>query len=191
MMRTLILIFITTSLLLGCQHSPRKQYYLLSATASNTQSTAITHSIGLGPIVVADYLQRSQLLVNRDENSLHVTENAYWGESLQKGISRVLAINLMNQDSGRAIEVFPWRHDSAPALSIRLHIHELQIIDGKAVINASWKLIDNVTKKTVTQQHYVNSQDCNGSPNSIAEAYSALLMSLANTMDDAIKTVQQ
>ncbi len=191
MMRTLILTIITTSLLVGCQHSPRKQFYLLSATNSNAQPTAITHSVGLGPIVVADYLQRSQLQVNRSENSLQLTENAYWGEPLQKGITRVLAINLMNQDPSRAIEMFPWRHDSAPTFSIRLHIHELHVINGKAVINASWKLIDSTTRQTVAQQHYIDSQDCNGSPESIAEAYSALVAMLAGTMSSALETAEQ
>ena len=191
MMRTLILTIITASLLLGCQQSPRKQYYLLSATTSDTQASAITHSLGLGPIVVADYLQRSQLIVNHSENNLQITENAHWGEPLQKGITRVLAINLINQDPSRAIEIFPWRQDSTPALSIRLHIHELQVINGKAVINASWKLIDNAAKKIIVQQYYVNHQDCDGSPSSIAEAYSALLIGLANTINSAIKTGHQ
>ncbi|WP_062065228.1 PqiC family protein [Cellvibrio sp. OA-2007] len=191
MIRTFILTIITTSLLLGCQHSPRKQFYLLSATNSNTQATAITHSVGLGPIVVADYLQRSQLQVNNSENSLQLTENAYWGEPLQKGIIRVLAINLMNQDPSRAIEMFPWRQDSAPKFSIRLHIHELQVINGKAVINASWKLIDNSAKKTVSQHHYVNTHDCNGSPSDIAQAYSALLVTLADAINNALQQHSQ
>jgi uncharacterized protein len=187
MMRLLILTIITTSLLLGCQHSPRKQFYLLSATNSNTQAIAITRSVGLGPIVVADYLHRSQLQVNHSENSLQLTENAYWGEPLQKGITRVLAINLMNQDPSRAIEIFPWRQDSAPTFSIRVHIHELQVIDGKATINASWKLIDNNAKKTVSQHHYINNRACDGSPDNIAEAYSTLLATLADTINNALE----
>lgn len=176
--------------LMGCQQSPRKQYYLLSATPSTNQSADVTHTLGLGPIEVAEYLQRSQLIVNRDANSLQMPDNAYWGEPLQKGIARVLSINLMNHQPTRLIETFPWRSDSTPPLSIRLQIHELQIIDGNAVINASWKLIDTINNKTLSQHHFLRKQPCTENARDIAAAYSALLAELATEMDKGLSAQQ-
>lgn len=187
MMRTLVASCLIGGLLMGCQQSPHKQYYLLSATTAHTnQAAVITQTVGLGPIEVAEYLQRSQLIVNRDANSLQMATNAYWGEPLEKGITRVLSINLMNQQSNRLIELFPWRSDSVPPISIRLQIHELQIINGNAVINASWKLIDTQSKKMLTQHHYSQVKPCDEEPRAIAEAYSAILADLAIEMNKAL-----
>lgn len=188
MLRHLILIALLSSLLLGCQQSPRKQYYLLNATPHTDQSVAITQSVGLGPIEVADYLQRSQLIINSDANSLQMSNNAYWGEPLHKGINRVLAINLMNHQPSRAVEIFPWRSDSTPALSVRIQVHDLHISDGYAVINASWKLMDNVAKKTLAQYHHINKRSCKSAPQDIAAAYSILLAELSTEINQALAT---
>lgn len=187
-MRIFIIIFLLGSILTGCQQSPRKQYYLLNATDNTNSAGEITQTVGLGPIEVANYLHHSQLIVNRDPNSLQMADNAYWGEPLPKGITRVLAINLINLQSTRMIETFPWRSDSAPPMSIRLQIHDLQIIDSNAVINASWKIVDNIAKKTLIQRHYVKKQACNNTAREIAEAYSMLLAELAAEMDQALAT---
>ncbi len=190
MMRIFTVIALIGCMLTGCQQSPRKQYYLLSATPSTNQAAEVTHTLGLGPIEVAEYLQRSQLTVNRDANSLQMPDNAYWGEPLQKGITRVLSINLMNHQPNRLIEVFPWRNDSTPSLSIRLQIHDLQIINGNAVINASWKLIDTINNKTLSQHHFLRQQPCTENARDIAAAYSALLAELAAEMDKVLSAQQ-
>lgn len=186
-MRIFIIVMLIGSVLTGCLQSPRKQYYLLSATTNPDQAGAITQTLGLGPIEVAEYLQHSQLIVNRDANSLQMSDNAYWGEPLQKGIGRVLSINLMNHQPNRLIEIFPWRSDSTPPVSIRVQIHDLQIIDGNAVINASWKLIDTAGKKTLAQHHFIRKKACNENAQAIAEAYSALLAELATEMNQALR----
>lgn len=189
-MRIFIIVVLIGSMLTGCLQSPRKQYYLLSAATNTDQAAAITQTVGLGPIEVAEYLQRSQVIVNRDANSLQMSDNAYWGEPLEKGIIRVLSINLMNHQPSRSIETFPWRNDSTPPISIRLQVHDLQIIDGNAVINASWKLIATASKKTLAQNHYIRKKACSENARDIADAYSVLLAELATEMDNALKLHQ-
>lgn len=185
-MRTITLVVLISSLLVGCQQSPRKQYYLLSATPVASQTEAITTTIGLGPIEVAEYLQRLQMVVNQDNNSLQLTENAYWGEPLQKGITRVLSINLMNNQSSRLVETFPWRSDVTPSISLRLTVRDMQLVKGAAVINASWTLINNETKSVLSQQHFVRSKATNNNPSQLAATYSELLAELAREMNKAL-----
>ncbi|WP_331350762.1 PqiC family protein [Cellvibrio sp. UBA7671] len=185
-MRVFIILCLVGSLITGCQQSPRKQYYLLSATPTANHGIAITRTLGLGPIDVADYLRNSQITINRNANHLLTTDNAYWGEPLQKGIMRVLTVNLMNHQPDTIIEAFPWRSDSAPKFSLRLSIYDLQIINGEALINASWKLINNETKAVLTQQHFVRNKPSGDSPAQIAGIYSKLLVELAGEMNKAI-----
>lgn len=185
-MRIFITLFLVGSLLVGCQQSPRKQYYLLSAPPTANHTAEITRTLGLGPIDVADYLRNSQIIINRNANHLQITDNAYWGEPLQKGIARVLAVNLMNQQTNALIETFPWRSDSTPKLSLRLTIYDLQLINGEALINASWKLINNESKAVLTQQHFVRSKPSGESAAQIAVIYSELLAELAGEMNKAL-----
>lgn len=187
-MRVFIALFLIGSLLAGCQQSPRKQYYLLNATPTVSQTAEITQTLGLGPIEVADYLRSGQIIMNRNANQVQITENAYWGEPLQKGIARVLAVNLMNHQKNRLIENFPWRSDSTPTLSLRLTIYDLQLINGEAVINASWKLIDNKNKAVLSQQHFVRNKPSGDSAAEIAATYSELLAELAEEMNQALAT---
>jgi uncharacterized lipoprotein YmbA len=187
----LIVIFLLCALATGCQQSPRKHYYLLSATPTADQNDAITHSIGLGPIELADYLERSHIVRNRDANRLQLADIDHWGEPLEKGIARVLAINLMNRDSTRLVEHFPWRSDATPTLSVRLSIYDLQLIKGAAAINASWKLIDNNTKRVLSQQHFVRTKPSGESAAQIAKIYSELLAELAEEMDKALLASHQ
>lgn len=195
-MHALIVIFLLCIFATGCQQSPRKHYYLLSATSTTNQSAAnqsntITHSVGLGPIELADYLEHSHIVHNRDANRLQLADVDHWGEPLEKGITRVLAINLMNHDSSRLVEYFPWRSDATPALSVRLSIYDLQLINGAAAINASWKLIDNSTKTVLSQQHFVRSKPSGDSAAQIAKTYSELLADLAADMDKALLATQK
>ncbi len=185
-MRTFIILFLIGSLLVGCQQSPRKQYYLLSATPATNKTAEITQTLGLGPIEVADYLRNAQIIINGNANHLQITDNAYWGEPLQKGISRVLAVNLMNHQSNAIIETFPWRSDSTPTLSLRLTIYDLQLINSEAVINASWKLVNNETKAVLLQRIFVRNKPSGKSAAAIAATYSEFLAELAREMNEAL-----
>lgn len=185
-MRALITVLLAGSLLVGCQQSPRKQYYLLSATPTKNHTTEITRTLGLGPIEVADYLRNAQVMINSNANHLQVNDNAYWGEPLQKGIARVLAVNLMNHQPNAIIETFPWRSDSTPALSLRLTIYDLQLINGEATMNASWKLIDNKSKAVVSQHIFVRNKPSGKSAAGIAATYSEFLAELAEEMNQAL-----
>lgn len=185
MTRTLIIVLICM-LVSSCQQSPGKNYYLLNTTPTANHSGEITQVIGLGPIELADYLERSHIVRNRDANRLQMADIDHWGEPLEKGITRVLAINLMNQNNTRLVESFPWRSDAAPKFSLRLTVYDLQLINGAAAINASWKLINNETKTVLSQQHFVRNKVSGDSAAQIATTYSELLAELAEEMDKAL-----
>src|SRR5690606_11907489 len=113
-MHSKFIIVALVCLLCACQSSPRKNYYVLSAESliQNSEIKNITHTIGIGPIELADYLHRSQIAYVDKGSQLVLEENDYWAEPLDKGIARVLMLNLMQDDSSRSFVTFPWRSDS-------------------------------------------------------------------------------
>lgn len=186
-MRITFFIIAICCLLIACQQSPRKNYYLLSGPTHSTEvSGEITQAVGIGPIELPEYLQRPQMVLHSNDNKLTMADNHYWAESLDKGIARVLALHLTAQDNSRVLLPFPWRSDSKPNLSLRLHIHELKLIDELASISATWELFDNTQKKLLQQHHFIRSLKSKDSAIGMANAYSELLAQLASEMDKAL-----
>jgi uncharacterized lipoprotein YmbA len=180
------------SLLIACQSSPPRNYYLLSPSTpvSVGEDQPITQLVGIGPIEIADYLDRLNIVRMDTDNSLNVANNEFWAEPLDKGILRVLALNLTQQNPSRIMQEFPWRSDSIPAYSLRLIIHELVVTNNKAMINATWKLIHTESKRTVERQHFVRTLDSGTKAETMAESYSQLLSQLADTMNKALEKVE-
>jgi uncharacterized protein len=169
--------FVTLS---SCQSSPRKHYYLLSsppATAQNT-STVITRSVGIGPIVIADYLDRLAIVSAQGDNGLHISDTDYWGEPLDKGIGRVVADGLRQQNPAISFVQFPYRSDARPSHSLRLQIHQLNYNGSQAALDATWELMDNTSKQVITRKHFSRTNTTAGTPADIARAYSKLLAAL-------------
>src|SRR5690606_25921034 len=125
-MKKILLVIFISSLLYGCQQSPRKNYFLLdSPTVTTSASENITSLIGIGPITLAEYLHRLQVVYQADDGKLIMADNDYWAEPLDNGIARAIALNLTQRDSSRGFIHFPWRADTRPAYSFRVHVHSL------------------------------------------------------------------
>src|SRR6478609_9087772 len=139
--------------LCACQHSPKKNYFYLSALSEKSTSQTATNEasqlIGIGPIEIAEYLTRSQIIDNQTDNTLTMSDNAYWAEPLDKSIARVISLNLTQLNNTRSFVSFPWRSDSKPHYSLRLHVDNLSRSGRNANINATWELVDNEAGKSI------------------------------------------
>lgn len=178
-------------LLMACQHSPRKNYYYLTPTLeaekTTTQHTNNTlQLIGIGPVEIAEYLTRSQIIDNQADNTLTMSENAYWAEPLDKSVTRVIALNLTQLNNSRSFVNFPWRGDSKPHYSLRLHIDNLSRSGKNASINATWELVDHNNKNTVVRHNFLRSLPAETGAKGLAQAYSQLLAELAKEMDEEL-----
>jgi len=191
-MRNILLLTIF-SLLIACQQSPQKSYYLLTPLTpqSDKQNVPIDKLLGLGPVELADYLKRPNMVRVRPDNTLNLTTNDFWGEPLDKGIVRVLSLNLVRQDSSRMVLAFPWRSDRIPPHALRISIQELVFSNQQAHINATWELVNTADRKTLHRQHFIRSINAEGNAASIAYAYSELLVELAEEMNMALSKVSQ
>lgn len=190
-MRHFLLLIAVCLLISGCQQSPRKNYYLLSASAVEPIHAAenIDQVIGIGPIEVAEYLNRLHIVYQTEDGSLVMADNDYWAEPLDKGVARVLALNLTRHDTSRSFVKFPWRNDSKPDYSLRLQIHSLNRAASQAYINATWELIDNTQKTSLQRRHFIRSIAATSGAKGLIQAYSQLFSELASEMDEALKAL--
>ena len=191
-LRPIIVCSFLCMLLSACQHSPRKHYFLLNAPAvplANLQQNSsdnITQVIGIGPIEIADYLNRSAIVYVQTDNALIVSDNEYWGEPLDKGIARVISDTLTQRNSTRSFVNYPWRSNDKPHYSLRVDINSLNCSNTEASINATWELIDNTTKTNIQRRNFIRSTPATTGTKALVQAYSKLLTELASEMDDAL-----
>lgn len=179
--------------LIACQQSVPKNYYLLTPLSPITEkeTTNINQLLGLGPVELADYLKRPNIVRVHDNNTLNLTTNDYWAEPLDKGIVRVLSLNLVRQNVSRMVLSFPWRSDRIPPYSFRIDIHELVSGNHQASINATWELVRTADKKSIKREHFIRSVKSENNAASIAYAYSDLLAQLSMEMNKALLQVSE
>jgi uncharacterized lipoprotein YmbA len=130
----------------GCGRTKRSEYYLLtagngSAAASRTLDGADI-TIGIGPIEVADYLDRAEVVSRDGANRLEVAEFHRWGEPLGENIHHVLIENLTEMLPDARIIEFPW-HSAIPVdyLIAADFDHFEASDDGYVALSVRWRVL--------------------------------------------------
>jgi uncharacterized lipoprotein YmbA len=118
-------------------------FYLLSAMPqedAEETSEAAKLLVGVGPIAVPEYLNRSQLVVRTGTNELRLDELHQWAEPLADGIARVVAANLTELLPVEAI-YFPWRSSRSIDYQLVVQVASFETDPaGAATLELSWAI---------------------------------------------------
>ena len=167
-------------LLLGaCSSTPQSNYYLLSAKA--TEALAPCHcSIGVGPVTVAEYLNRPQITVTGKPGQLQIEQFQRWAEPVRYSVERVLVENLAIVTDSTQLVVHPWRQGQNPRYRVRIHILTMNRETNSAVIKVQWQLSDSQSGKTISThlESYKASVNGDGYRN-LVEGFSDALLQLS------------
>lgn len=101
--------------------TPPSRFYLL-APLEAVVDAAGGPSLGLGPIRLAQYLDRPQIVTRRSPHRLALAEFDRWGEPLSESISRVLAANLSALLRTSHVQRHPWRDGRGIELRVELDV---------------------------------------------------------------------
>lgn len=96
-------------------------------------------SLGIGPVNLADYLDRIQITL-KNGTALQVDDFNRWGEPLGAGIQRVLTEDLGAILGSGQLRQFPWRRDEIPDWHLKIDILTLNRSDRVARLRAAWSL---------------------------------------------------
>ncbi len=146
-MKLKLSLFIVLVLCVGaCSSSPASRFYMLNAieeTAPNAVKSA-EHSpvsICVGPVLMAEYLDRKQICTRKDDNEVKYAEYHRWAEPLDAAFSRVLVENLSLLLATPSIEVFPWKYPVSADYQVRIMLIRFNgEPGGQAVLKARWSL---------------------------------------------------
>jgi len=186
-------ILVTMALLSACGTSPRSHYYLLSAdaTASGPKADA-PPSIGVGPILIPEYLRGREIILKQGRNRLKVSDFDRWAEPLDAGISRVLLVNLATLLDTRSVAMYPWRRDQLPDYALRVLVVSLAVQGGNAELLCEWSLSNPGSGETLYQSiSRLQQPVADNTPASAAAAYSELLLQLSEEVSAAVRSQRE
>jgi len=137
--------------LTGCLGGPSgpTNFYMLSPLSPSQAGTAAATAegrirIGLVTVVVPEYLNRNEIVVNLDNTVYRLAEFNQWAEPLNDNLTRVLEENLTNLLRGDSIDVFLASDSSIPA-DYRLEVDVLRLdgnLGGQVALISQWALLE-------------------------------------------------
>ena len=177
----------------GCSTTPPPNFYQLQEPAS-TQLSGIERgmAIGLGPINMASYLDRPQIVTWKTEHQLGLSEFNRWAEPLKESITRVIGVNLSNMLDTTRVYGIPRRGRNIP-LEFRVEIDIPRFdgrLGGEALLVARWTLYDRDDKDLLTKVSIIKDPSGGEGYDKLIAAQNRTLQTLSREIADAIKVNQ-
>lgn len=183
----LILILFAVS---GCGTSPRPDFYHLEQDAS-TQLTGLERglAIGIGPVNMAPYLDRPQIVTRSGSHKLELSEFHRWSEPLKISVSRIIGINLSNLLETNRVYQLPRRNKSIP-LDFQVAIDIARFdgqLGGDARLTARWSLHGKDGKPLLTKVSIITEATEGEDFEHLVAAENRALQKLSTEIADAIR----
>ncbi len=173
-------------LLAGCSQ-PSKSYYILTASGPVPSGGGV--ALGIGPISLAEYIDRPNLVVQQAPNQLNVAEDHRWAGDLSEGIGRVMAANLGREMHTGNVRTYPWLRDDEIRYQVTLDIRQLHSgEDGYAVIEAGWRVYSLPERHLKASRTFTGREPLEADGyNAMVAAESRLLGQLADNIASALR----
>lgn len=130
-------------LLAACSSAPPQQFYQLANGTPPSVHDADGPAVLLGPLQLADYLQRENLMQRHSAQRLDVSSEGRWAGSLQDDIGQLLLATLAGDLHSSRLALYPDRIGFPAQAQVILHISRLDSGPQQpAVLEARWRLLD-------------------------------------------------
>jgi hypothetical protein len=145
-----LLSVLVTALLLGlcaCGSSPAVRFYTLTSLKNVEIPVAVEVAerrgiLAVGPVEIADYLDRPQIVRRDGATSVALLENDRWAGSLQRDLARVLIDNLGVLLGPEGYLVLPWEVTARADGRVQVSVTRLERTDQQTVVlEALWTLL--------------------------------------------------
>ncbi len=146
----------------GTQRSTK--YYVLNSLRSEATPTQPLANlpdigIGVGPIRMPLYLDRSDIVTRGSLNQVEIADFSQWAGPLPENFSRVLAENLSVLLSTDKVAIFPFVRRETIDYNVSVYVTRFDGMPGdKAHLRARWSILDNKRKESLYEMHTVVSQ---------------------------------
>lgn len=178
---------------IGKNSDPTRFYTLAvddSPLPEGTQ-TMPSLTLGVGPVAVTDYLDRSQIVMRASATELELGEFDRWAGSPAKEFQRVLGANLAHQLGTERVVHYPWKSSIAPDMAVEVTLERFEHGgDGKVWLVAAWQVFSDNGREAVAFRRSTLSRDSGREYNAISASLSVLSADLAQEIAAAIRAGQ-
>ncbi len=178
-------------LLIGCSSSVSSRYYLLNpiSTEGKIVSEDSCPTIGVGPVKLPDYVNRTQIVSRARGNELTLSYLDLWGEPLTESVPRMIGENLSRLLCTKEIVFFPWRPSRLTDIRVEVEVLAMDgTLGGNVSLDAWWSVASGknriVRKATYTQAAAGQGYD------GLVQAHSLALGSLSRDIAAAITQIK-
>jgi len=129
----------------GCRSTPPPTaFYTLTSVTKAEMAGQVTApmgglAVGIGPVQIAEYLDRPQIVTRTAPDKLTLSEFNRWGGSLRQDFPRVLAENIAALLGTERVLAYPWGERLEPAYRVAVDVQQFDgALGGAAVLKATW-----------------------------------------------------
>ena len=175
--------------LCGCSGSKPSNFYLLHPQTQvppvSTKADRLDVAIGIGPISIPGYLDRSHIITRAGRYEVKVSEYDRWADSLDESVPRVIAENLSSLLSTDRVYTYPW-HVSSPDYQVRMEIIQFDAkIPGNVEFVTRWTLVAGGTETRIDHQRYHNKKPIAG------QGYSGMVSTMNLVLYDMSREIAE
>ena len=134
----------------GC--SAPEVYYRLSADGpAPTNASGI--ALGVGPIVLPDYIDRGELVFQSEANRFEVPYEQRWAGTLRETTTRVLGTNLARRLGTGNLHLYPWEPGTPLRYQVRVEVRQFHAMSGgDAILQCAWRIEDKQSGAVVVRK---------------------------------------
>lgn len=175
----------------GCTLVTPAEFYQLQAPAEVAASSHAETAVLLGPVKLADYLQREQILQRQSDGRLSASRQGRWAGNLEDEVGQLLLRQMAMRLGSSHVALYPDRIGVKPGAQIVLSIARLDSGEGEpAVLEAQWRLLDAEGEVRNSKVLTLRAEHENELASQV-RAQSALLVQLSEQLSDAVRQLQE
>lgn len=179
---SLLLVSLSVVLSACVGKGPKTQYYGLFASTNPSviaSNTGTHKSIGIGPVILPDYLDNSAIVTRTSTQKIRVSGYNAWAGDITDQMTRVITDNLANTLQHDAVWGFPWDTRSRPEYQIRIVVEEFSGILGQDItMRLKWSVLNTKTQELIN----VNRDELTVS--SVDNSYNSYVEALNTALND-------
>ena len=184
---------ILTLVVAGCL-SPRTDlstFFLLTSTAApGTIGTPLAGTLGLGPVTLPGYLDRSELVTRLSENQLAVSEIERWAEPLRDNVLRALSENLVRMLRPDDYVSYPWYESARVDYGVSVEFTRFEADStGSVTLDADWRITSGHPQVTLYRGESLIQESTSAATTDRSVA--ALSRALARLCDEIAREVRR
>ncbi len=157
---SLLLLLLGTA---GCTTKPSRFYVLEPETTAKPRAEYPRLILGVGPVRIAAYLERPQIVSRIGAGQLVVEEFERWGGTLEANVTRVTAENLSHRLGTGAVVTFPWERVVIPRFQISIDVRRFDPTGNSQVyLVAQWRIAGQDSRRLLAIETSTITEEIDG-----------------------------